>query len=149
MRARQHKVAEVACYRVERTLMGCADPLRRGVGSPHQCPRVNPTTPKVDESSTSLACIAMYSHPVRPKLFNGCHILHVAVQLGNQGVNAGLMLCDNQVNLCRASLCYTYIYVLPNWRESTSALDLKVSPYCCRICGSFLKTIRGGVASYF
>ena len=24
--ARQHKVAEVACYRLERTLMGCADP---------------------------------------------------------------------------------------------------------------------------
>ena len=24
--ARQHKVAEVACYRLERTMMGCADP---------------------------------------------------------------------------------------------------------------------------
>ena len=40
--ARQHKVAEVACYRLERTLMGCADPrpLLRGVGAPHQCSRV-------------------------------------------------------------------------------------------------------------
>ena len=28
--ARQHKVAAVACYRLERTLMGCADPPRRG-----------------------------------------------------------------------------------------------------------------------
>ena len=26
--ARQHSVPEVACYRIERTLMGCADPLR-------------------------------------------------------------------------------------------------------------------------
>ena len=30
-------INEVACYRLERTLMGCADPLRRGVGAPHQC----------------------------------------------------------------------------------------------------------------
>ena len=36
--ARQHKVAG---YRLERTLMGCAAPLLRGVGAPHQCPRVN------------------------------------------------------------------------------------------------------------
>ncbi len=36
--ARQHKVAG---YRLERTLMGCADPPSKGVGAPHQCPRVN------------------------------------------------------------------------------------------------------------
>jgi len=42
--ARQHKVAEVACYRIERTLMGCADPLQRGVDAPHQCSRVQPKT---------------------------------------------------------------------------------------------------------
>ncbi len=32
--ARQHKVAG---YRLERTLMGCADPPSKGVGAPHQC----------------------------------------------------------------------------------------------------------------
>ena len=32
--ARQHKVAEVACYRLERTLRGCADPPSNG-GSVH------------------------------------------------------------------------------------------------------------------
>ena len=41
--ARQHKVAEVACYRLERTLMGCTDPFRRGVGAPHRCSRVSKT----------------------------------------------------------------------------------------------------------
>ena len=41
--ARQHKVAEVACYRLERSLMGCADPTSKGVGAPHQCSRVNKT----------------------------------------------------------------------------------------------------------
>ena len=36
--ARQHKVAEVACYRLERTLMGCADPPSKGCrGYHHQC----------------------------------------------------------------------------------------------------------------
>ena len=39
--ARQHKVAGVACYRLERTLMGCADPPSKRVGGPHQCSRVN------------------------------------------------------------------------------------------------------------
>ena len=39
--ARQHKVAEVACYPLERTLMGCADPPSKGLGAPHQCSRVN------------------------------------------------------------------------------------------------------------
>ena len=39
--ARQHKVAEGACHRLERTLMGCADPPSKGVGAPHQCSRVN------------------------------------------------------------------------------------------------------------
>ena len=34
-------INEVACYRTERTLMGCTDPLRRGLGTPHQCSRVN------------------------------------------------------------------------------------------------------------
>ena len=33
---RQHNVAEVACYRLERTL-----PSSKGVGAPHQCSRVN------------------------------------------------------------------------------------------------------------
>ena len=32
--ARQQKVAEVACCRIERTLMGCADPPKEG-GSAH------------------------------------------------------------------------------------------------------------------
>ena len=36
MCARQHKVAEAACYRLERILM-----VERGVGAPHQRPRVN------------------------------------------------------------------------------------------------------------
>ena len=31
--ARQHKVAEVACCRLERTLVGCTDPPRRGFSS--------------------------------------------------------------------------------------------------------------------
>ena len=30
MRAHVSNEMEVACYRTERTLMGCADPLRRG-----------------------------------------------------------------------------------------------------------------------
>lgn len=30
MCARQHNVAVVACYRLERTLMGCADPSSKG-----------------------------------------------------------------------------------------------------------------------
>ena len=36
-------MAEVACYRLERTLMGCANPPSKpskGVGAPHQCSRV-------------------------------------------------------------------------------------------------------------
>jgi len=46
---RQHKLAVVPCYmyRTEKTLMGCADPPRRpkrGVGAPHQCPRVDRKT---------------------------------------------------------------------------------------------------------
>ena len=32
--ARQHKVAEVACYRIEGTLMGCADPPSKGLVHP-------------------------------------------------------------------------------------------------------------------
>ena len=39
--ARQHKVAGVACYQLERTLVGCADPPSKRVGAPHQCSRVN------------------------------------------------------------------------------------------------------------
>ena len=38
MCARQHKVAEVACYRLERTVVRCADPPSKVVGAPHQCP---------------------------------------------------------------------------------------------------------------
>ena len=38
MCARQHDLAEVACYRLERTLVENADPLRRGIGAPRQCP---------------------------------------------------------------------------------------------------------------
>ena len=33
--ARQPKVAEVACYHLERTLVGCADPPSKKVGAPH------------------------------------------------------------------------------------------------------------------
>ena len=31
--ARQHTVAEVACQRLKRTLMGCADPPSKGFGA--------------------------------------------------------------------------------------------------------------------
>ena len=33
--ARQPKVAEVACYHLERTLVGCADPPSKKVSAPH------------------------------------------------------------------------------------------------------------------
>ena len=33
-----HVYNQVACYRIERTLMGCADLPSKGVGAPHQCP---------------------------------------------------------------------------------------------------------------
>ena len=49
--ARQHKVVEAACYRIERTPMGCADPSSKGVGAPHQCSRVNKN--EVDGGSLS------------------------------------------------------------------------------------------------
>ena len=39
--ARQHKVAKVACYRIERTLMGSTDLPSKGVSAPHQCSRVH------------------------------------------------------------------------------------------------------------
>ena len=40
MCARQHKVAEVACNRLDGPLMGCIDPRMWGrVGAPYQCPR--------------------------------------------------------------------------------------------------------------
>lgn len=48
--ARKHNVAEVACCRLERTLMGCtASPQkgRRGVGAPHQCCRANKNTKRM------------------------------------------------------------------------------------------------------
>ena len=47
-------ISEVACYRTERTLMGCADPLRRGIGAPHQCSRVNEQRSDWGESSLAL-----------------------------------------------------------------------------------------------
>ena len=34
-------INEVACNQTEKTLMGCADPLSKGVGAPHQCSRVH------------------------------------------------------------------------------------------------------------
>ena len=34
-------INEVACYRTERTLIGCANPPSKGIGAPHQCSRVN------------------------------------------------------------------------------------------------------------
>lgn len=39
--ARQHKRQRVACYRLERTLMGCSNPRYGGLDAPHQCRRVN------------------------------------------------------------------------------------------------------------
>ena len=41
VRMSAHKVAEVACYRAGRPLVGCVGPSSKGVGAPHQCPRVN------------------------------------------------------------------------------------------------------------
>ena len=52
--ARQHKVAEVACYRIEGTLMGCADPPSKGVGASHQCSRLNKKRSGWGESVTYL-----------------------------------------------------------------------------------------------
>ena len=37
-------INEVTCNRTERALVGSADPLLRGVGAPHQCPRINNKT---------------------------------------------------------------------------------------------------------
>ena len=47
--ALQHKVAEVACYRTETTLMGCAEPLLKW--SVHPISVLKLTKNEVDESS--------------------------------------------------------------------------------------------------
>ena len=47
-------INEVACYRTERTMVGCADPPSKGVGAPNQCSRVNEKRSGWGESS--LAC---------------------------------------------------------------------------------------------
>ena len=48
-------INEVACYRTERTLMGCADPLEGGSAHPHQCSRVNKN--RTGWGELSLACV--------------------------------------------------------------------------------------------
>ena len=53
MCARQHN--EVACYRTERILMGCADPLRRG--SVHRISVLELTKTEVVGGESSLAIL--------------------------------------------------------------------------------------------
>ena len=94
MCARQHKVAAVASYRLERTLLGCADPPLKGVDAPYQCSRVNKKMKCVSHqcNGTSTTPLERYStcrqqgKASRPALSAPCY-KRIQLQRGRRGGN--------------------------------------------------------------